>query len=135
MIKYREPESIHLDFVPMVDVLFNLLVFFLVATSLKQAEREVQIALPMTKAVGPLSATLREIVVNVDAQGQIVVAGKEVDLDALKSMLSAAAATNPEQKVSIRGDRNTAYSNVVNVLDACKASGLQEPYIDTMHVE
>src|ERR1051325_2387405 len=53
----KEPEShIHIDFVPMVDTLFNLLIFFLLATTLKQAEREMQIALPYAAAAGPISA-------------------------------------------------------------------------------
>ena len=39
--KGDDESSIHIDFVPMVDVLFNLLVFFLLATSLKIAEREI----------------------------------------------------------------------------------------------
>ena len=101
--------STHVDFVPMVDVLFNLLIFFLLATSLKQAEREMHIALPAARAPGPISAALREIVVNVDADGRAVVAGKPIAPEDLKQMIETAVAANPEQKVSIRGDRRTPY--------------------------
>jgi biopolymer transport protein ExbD len=38
----------------------------------------------------------------------------------------------PEQKVTVRGDRSTAYANVVTVLDICKGAGIQEPYLDTV---
>ena len=82
----RETESesnIHLDFVPMVDVLFNLLIFFLLATTLKQAEREMHIALPVANSAGPISTTLREFIVNVDAAGKIYVGGRVVEPDAL----------------------------------------------------
>jgi biopolymer transport protein ExbD len=41
-------------------------------------------------------------------------------------------AVNPQQKVTVRGDRATAYANVVRVLDVCKAAGIQEPYLDTV---
>jgi biopolymer transport protein ExbD len=34
--------------------------------------------------------------------------------------------------VTVRGDRTTAYANVVSVLDICKGSGVQEPYLDTV---
>jgi biopolymer transport protein ExbD len=44
-------------------------------------------------------------------------------------------AINPRQKVTVRGDRRTAYANVVRVLDVCKGGGVQEPYLDTVLTE
>lgn len=134
MIKSHENEGeLHLDFVPMVDVLFNLLIFFLLATSLRQAEREMEIALPITKAVGPVTQAMKEIVINVGPDGRIVVAGRPTDAAELAAMIKNAVAANPQQKVSVRGDRTTAYDNIVRVLDICKAGGVQEPYLDTVH--
>lgn len=124
--------DVHLDFVPMVDVLFNLLIFFLLATSIHQTEREMRIALPQAVAAGPISAALREIVVNVDASGQITTGGRAVDDAELASLIRAAVERNPEQKVSIRGDRTTAYANVARVLDICKAAGVAEPFLQTI---
>lgn len=134
LLKESDVESgIHIDFVPMVDILFNLLVFFLLATSLKIAEREMQVALPFSRAAGPISAAMRELVINVGPEGQITVAGKRMEPADLSAMVKSAVANNPEQKVSIRGDRTTAYANIVRVLDICKANGVQEPYLDTIH--
>jgi biopolymer transport protein ExbD len=127
--------GIHLDFVPMVDVLFNLLIFFLLATTIAQVERETQVALPFAQAAAPISAALREIIVNVDAAGRLIVAGQPVEPDALRDMIKGAVEANPEQKVSVRGDKATAYQNIVGVLDICKASGVQEPYLDTVLTE
>ena len=120
------------DMTPMVDTVFNLLIFFLMATTVAQAEREMQIALPIAKAGGPVSATLRELVINVDPQGEIVVTGRRVTPDDLKSLVHGAVAQNPGQKVTVRGDRHVAYGRVVAVLDICKGSGIQEPYLDTV---
>jgi len=124
--------SIHIDFVPMVDTLFNLLIFFLLATTIKQAEREMSVALPLASAGAPISVQLREFIVNVQADGQIVVAGKVIDPESLGGMVKDAIAANPQQKVTVRGDRTTAYANVARVLDICKISGVQEPYLDTV---
>ncbi|MCG3123271.1 MAG: Biopolymer transport protein ExbD [Phycisphaerales bacterium] len=124
----------HVDFVPMVDVLFNLLIFFLLATSMAQAEREMQIALPQAATSGPISAAIREIVINVDEEGRSIVAGKVVGDEELASLLNAAVGANPEQKVNVRGDRATAYANVVRVLDLCKAAGIREPFLETVPV-
>lgn len=124
--------DIHLDFVPMVDVLFNLLIFFLLATSLHQTEREMRIALPQAKASGPLTTALREIVINVDASGAIIVASKRLADEDLSRLIRDAVATNPAQKVSIRGDRTTPYANVARVLDICKGAGVTEPYLESI---
>jgi biopolymer transport protein ExbD len=133
LIKSAEPaKHVSIDMTPMIDMVFLLLIFFLVATTFHQAEREMQIALPEAATAGPISATLREIVVNVDAQGRIFVSRRELDPPALQAMIADAVKTNPDQKVAVRGDRQTPYANVVSVLDVCKAAGIQEPYLDTV---
>lgn len=132
LIKDRELEGIHIDFVPMVDVLFNLLIFFLLATTIAQVEREINVALPFAGSAAPISAALREIIVNVDQEGRIILNGRAVDPKSLREIIVAAVAANPEQKISVRGDRKTAYENIMRVLDVCKAAGVQEPYLDTV---
>lgn len=127
-----EDAELHVDFVPMVDVLFNLLIFFLLATSMAQAEREMSIALPHASASGPISAAMREIIVNVDSAGAIQVAGKTLSPQDLTTMLKQAVATNPDQKVSVRGDRAATYAAIAGALDACKLGGVQQPYLDTI---
>lgn len=121
-----------LDLTPMIDMMFLLLIFFLVATTFHKEEREMQIALPFADAAGPISATLREIIINVDDAGKIILSGRAVEADELRRVVGEAVAANPEQKVSVRGDRKSNYGAVVNVLDICKAAGIQEPYLDTM---
>ena len=133
LMKAHEAEThIHLDFVPMVDVLFNLLIFFLLATTIKQAEREIQIALPIASAAAPISISLREIVINVNEKGEIIVVGGVVEPDELRRQIMEAVGINPDQKITVRGDRNASYASIVRVLDICKASGIQEPYLDTV---
>jgi len=133
MIRNADPRSdTHVDFVPMVDVLFNLLIFFLLATSMAQAEREMHIALPQAAASGPITAAVREIIINIDAEGRAIVAGKAVADEDLSQLIRSAAAANPDQKVSVRGDRTAAYANVARVLDLCKGAGVQQPYLETV---
>jgi len=133
LLKSHEPDqAIGMDLTPMIDMVFLLLIFFLVATTFHQSEREMQIALPEAKSSGPISTQLRELIVNVTADGRVIVEGREVEAETLRSLVSEAVDANPEQKVTIRGDRGTAYANVVAVLDVCKGAGIQEPYLDTV---
>lgn len=120
------------DLTPVIDMVFLLLIFFLAATTFHQTEREMQIALPHAASAGPISAALREIVVNVDSGGRMIVAGRTIEAEPLREMVCGAVAANPQQKVTVRGDRNTAYANIVRVLDICKGCGVQEPYLDTV---
>ncbi len=124
-----------IELTPMIDMVFLLLIFFLVATTFHKAEREIQIALPLAASGQPISATLREIVINVDAEGNAILSGRRVEPEELRTIVADAVARNAEQKVTVRGDRTTAYTNVVAVLDVCKAVGVQEPYLDTEFAE
>lgn len=123
-----------LDLTPIIDMVFLLLIFFLAATSFQEIERELSIALPEARAAGPITAALREIVINVDADGRVVVAGQSVDDQALARLISSRVAANPQQKVSVRGDRTTAYANVARVLDVCRASGVTTPVLETVPI-
>ena len=121
-----------IEITPVIDMVFLLLIFFLVATTYQQSEREMQIALPEAESAGPISAVLREIVINVNADGSLVVGGAQTTLEGLRAIVVDAVERNPEQKVSVRGDRDTSYGVIARVLDVCKASGIGEPFLDTV---
>ena len=133
LIRASEPRAgVSIEMTPMIDMVFLLLIFFLVATTFHQTEREMQIALPVASSAAPISTLLRELVINVDVDGKIIVGGRQIAAEDLGVMITEAVAVNPEQKVTVRGDRSTAYANIVTVLDLCKSSGVQEPYLDTV---
>ncbi len=133
LLSAQEKESnVSIEMTPLIDMVFLLLIFFLVATTFKEAEREMQIALPFTDSAGPISTTLREIIINVAEDGSIIVAGQTMSGERLGAMITDAVTQNENQKVTIRGDKNTAYQNIATVLDLCKAAGIQEPYLDSV---
>ena len=121
-----------LDLTPVIDMVFNLLIFFLVATTFQQTEREMKIALPVAQSTLPVTTMLREIVLNVDVDGNVIIGGQPKPLEEVKTLVTDAVSANPEQKVTIRGDRQVPYGLLVRVLDVCKGSGIQEPYLDTV---
>jgi biopolymer transport protein ExbD len=133
LIKATQPDNgLAIEMTPLIDMVFLLLIFFLVATTFHQEERELQVALPVATSAGPISALLQELIVNVTEDGEIIVSGRTIEADALRTMVSEAVGVNPEQKVTVRGDRQTAYANIVTVLDICKNAGIQEPFLDTV---
>ncbi len=136
MIRSDDPErSATIELTPIIDMVFLLLIFFLVATTFHQTEREMQIALPVSSSAGPISQAMREIIINVQDDGQIIVSGNTINPDDLKAMIQQAVALNPEQKVTVRGDRNVAYGHIALVLDICKGSGVSQPYLDSVPID
>lgn len=132
--RQQSDPGVSIDLTPIIDMVFLLLIFFLVATTFHQSERELNIALPAASSAAPISTLLQELVINVDVEGRIIVSGRTVSPEDLRSIVERAVAGNPEQKVTVRGDRGTLYANVVSVLDICKSAGIQEPYLDTVLV-
>ncbi len=132
LIKHKELEAgPTIELTPVIDMVFLLLIFFLVATTFTQEEREMQIALPEAETGAPITLALRELVINVDEAGMIVLGGRSVSLEDLRTIVTEAVGVNPNQKVSVRADREASYGVVARVLDVCKASGINEPFLDT----
>lgn len=133
IIKTQEEKTVaSIELTPIIDMVFLLLIFFLVATTFQQEERELQIALPFAGSAAPISTILQDLIINVDADGKIILGGRIINTEELRSIVTAAMKNNPDQKVTIRGDRGTPYANIVSVLDICKQAGIQEPYLDTV---
>jgi len=133
IIKAEEAKTVaSIELTPIIDMVFLLLIFFLVATTFQQEEREMQIALPFAGSAAPISTILQDLIINVDSDGKIILGGRFIEIQELRSIITSAMKNNPDQKVTIRGDRGTPYANIVSVLDICKQGGIQEPYLDTV---
>jgi len=128
----QDEDAPSIEMTPIIDMVFLLLIFFLVATTYQQSERELAIALPEAEAAGPISTMLREIIININAQGDIIVGGQSISLEELRTLVADAVRVNPDQKVSVRGDKNLPYGTIARVLDVCKAAGAQQPFLDTV---
>ena len=103
---------------PVIDVVFLLLIFFLVATRYDQEERELDINLPEVTQAQPLSMT-PELIVNITHDGRFRVVRKELDESQLASVLQEAAKNNPHQSVLIRGDGESNLKYAVRVMGMC----------------
>ncbi len=108
-----------MNLTPLVDVVFLLLVFFLAATTLAREEVELDLRLPEAKS-GQQSAAGRALVVNLLADGRLMVDGREVTLEALRQKLAAAWQRDRDQTVLVRGDQTAQFGIGLQVLDACR---------------
>lgn len=116
-----------LELTPMIDVVFLLMIFFLVASKLDEADRSIDVVLPQASAAKPLTSKPREFVINIDRAGNYFAGARPVRLEDLRQLLRQSAADNPQrQTVIVRADENTAHKFVVGAMDACVQAGVED---------
>ena len=121
-----------LSLTPLIDVVFLLLIFFLVTSEFEDEERRLDIVLPTATSAMPMTSKPREIVVDIDSSGNIYVSGKLKAIAELQSLLQTAVADNPtSQTVVIRSDRRASFQPVVSVMDVCNRTGVSNYSVTT----
>src|SRR5687767_3048385 len=110
----------------MLDVVFNLLVFFLVATTMAEEEREIGVQLPGTSTFRPLSAPPKQLIVNVQDDGSTIVSGRTYDANALAQLLAKTAKEDPDRIVLIRADERGPHMYFAGVARLAKQAGIKE---------
>ena len=109
---------------PLVDVLLLLLIFFLLTWNAARNENELDVKVPKAAAAKEKVAPIGDVVVNVKADGGVVVNRRTLTEAELTELLKGLVQLNSEQAVVIRGDEAGAYKNIVGVLNICTEAGV-----------
>lgn len=109
---------------PLVDVLLLLLIFFLMTWNAARNENELDVKIPKASAAKEKPAPIGDVIVNVKADGNVIVNRRTMNTQELTDLLKNLVQLNPEQAVVIRGDETGAYRNVVSVLNVCSQAGV-----------
>jgi biopolymer transport protein ExbD len=118
--KLQKVESQGFQLAPMIDIMFLLLSFFIASQLFSRWEKEIDIKLP-TAETGQIPKRLPgEVIINVTAEGGIVVNNKGYQTEELQGMLKRLAETFPGQPVLLRSDEGTDFKHVIRVLDVCR---------------
>jgi biopolymer transport protein ExbD len=123
MIRFRRrvrTES-SLDLTPLIDVVFQLLIFFLLTSAF--INPGISVDLPSAQSGdrgedGGLSVSL-------DVQGRVFLGEREVTLESLGEELRREAGDNLDMHVSVWGDAGVPYGRLIRILDICRTSGLR----------
>lgn len=120
----RQPEPAGMQLAPMIDIVFLLLIFFIVTWQFSRSETELNVSVPTAEEGSDLNRPKGEIIINVMADGVVRVEGNTVDLAQLHEKLAAIARQFENQPVRIRGDGKVAYQRIVEVIDTCQKAGI-----------
>jgi biopolymer transport protein ExbD len=116
---------------PLIDVVFQLLIFFLVATEFAEEDKEIEFPLPDASTAMPMNAVAATYL-NIDRTGRFLMEGNVMDPAEVELALKRLVRGNPvSQKVIINADRKTPLESVVQAIDLCKRARVADFSIGT----
>jgi len=123
----RKLEDAPMNMTPMIDVVFQLIIFFITAIDMQRRDLDLQLKLAMAPHGKPVTArNPLTIYVDVDQQGRISIGGVRMTVDYLYVVLRKAVNEFGQRNVPvvIRGDMKATHEEIRKVMDACSRAGL-----------
>lgn len=130
-----KPEVFGFQIAPMVDILLVLLVFFIVTWNFAISENELDIKIPSASKAKEPQGYVGQVVVNVKADGTIMMNRKPFSAADLRNKLKDLSKLYPDQAVILRGDQRTKYEDIVSVLDICRTANIWNVAFATAKME
>lgn len=120
------------DITPLVDVIFQLLIFFFYTANFIQNP---YIPVKLSKASSAVSSSVQKpLVLTITKQGDIVLKGEKLDLKGLKARLSRVAADKPKTQLMIRPDNDARAGLLIQIIDTARSAGLTRVGVITKSV-
>jgi biopolymer transport protein ExbD len=122
LMKSEEDYSINLP--SMTDIIFLLLIFFMVATVLKDSTRRLDVQLP--EARSGQAAEARRLTIEMAADGTMSLNGELVTQEQLEQQLQQMEEAEGERSVVIKADKRLAYGKVIEIMGLCQTAGIPD---------
>ncbi len=119
----KPPESV-IQLAPMIDIVFLLLIFFLVTWQFSRSEQDSRVKVPTSSQGKEETRAISEINVNIRQSGELVINGEVLTEQELLSKLRAIVAVYQNQPVRLRGDGEITYQTLMGVIDICQQAGI-----------
>jgi biopolymer transport protein ExbD len=117
------------DLVPMIDVVFQLVIFFMVSTTFILSPG-INLVLPESSTAEPVAAS--RIVITVAGEEEIYINKERVSLDSLVPLLQEMRESSDIGNVVLEGDRQVPYAILIQVLDRLRAAGFSGANLRTL---
>ncbi len=131
-LKTFQDEQPVLNLTPMIDVLFLLIIFFMVGTKFAGNEKKIPLMLPSVGTAATLTAVPKTRRVHVLQDGSVKLDATDVTLPQLTESLKESRKQHPGLSVTIRGDARGAFQHVASTMAACRAAGVRDMAISVV---
>ena len=125
-IKLHSAEEPTLNLTPMIDIVFLLIIFFMVGTKFTEIEQELEVSIPEVASGATVVTKTQQCVIAVFHDGRVSVDDDVMEIHELEQNLNQRLSGGAELHVIIRGDAEGAFQNVANVLSACRRAGVND---------
>ena len=112
--------EVNINMGPLVDMVFLLLIFFVVTTSFV---KETGIDVQRSTAATAERKERGNIMLGISAEGQVYMEGKRIDVRSVRALIERALAEDPESGVVIVADKDSNTGTVVQAMDQCRLAG------------
>ncbi len=121
----REEEDYNIPLTSLIDVVFLLLIFFMVSTVFIDFSRKIDIELPESKT-SDSSTNIKNIEIDMDLNNKIYLNGEVITEEELESKLAKISSEIGNKTVIIRADKRLNYGNVIKIMGICKGAKLKD---------
>jgi biopolymer transport protein ExbD len=128
---FEEEEQAEVSMSPLIDCVFLLLIFFLVSTMMKKTNKDIDIELPDSESAEKMLPTNDQVVVGITRDGDFFYEGQEENIMEIHTSLRSLSLDNPDYQVRIDTDRDAPLFRVVEIVDLCQFSGLNNIVLRT----
>ncbi len=118
---FQEDDAEEINMTPMLDVVFIMLIFFIVTTSFV---KEAGIDVNRPEAATAVKKERANILVAISDQGEIWINKRQIDVRAVQANIERLKAENPQGSVVIQADKKATTETLIKVMDASRAAGV-----------
>ena len=122
----KEIDNFEIPLTPLIDVVFLLLVFFLVATNFSHKEYDQRVELPRTGSGKSSDYVQGNLVLNIHKDGTVIINGRVTEESKLDHTLQLWQQENKDRRVIIRSDGAVPYNRIMQIMSICKNSGIAQ---------
>lgn len=134
-LKLEDDDNIEVQMAPLIDCVFLLLIFFLIASTLKKTAKELPIELPDAAVSVTMPVEKNMLIIAVDRAGVTYLGTEPVGTETLLGRLRQAEATTPNIRIRIDGDRMVPYQHIVRLVSELQFHGFKNVGLQTMDEE
>ena len=120
---YKSKRTPQFMIIPMIDIIFFLLVFFMMNSMQTVAQKALAVQLP--QASNAQTPTQMPVIITLDEEGHITMDNKPVTIDEASQIMTQRMAENSNAAVILQADKRAAHGQVVAVMDMLKTAGVR----------
>ncbi len=116
----------HIQLIPLIDILFFALVFFMILSVYYHAESQIDINVPKSSQAIDPQRSPTAVVINVNTSGEFIINSQNYNAQSLEDLLRKLTLLTPNQAVIIRADEKTYHHYIIQALDICARTNIND---------